>query len=69
MVILALQLLLLLVGSSAAAVTISNVQPRLDQHGSILELGDGSIAKFGDKYLSLWCEVRLYSLPAHTQIL
>lgn len=32
------------------AVTISNVLPRLDQHGKILELGDGSIAKFGDRY-------------------
>lgn len=31
-------------------VTVSNVRPRLDQDGRILELGDGSIAKFGDRY-------------------
>ena len=31
-------------------VTISNVAPRLDTRtGEILELGDGSIAKFGDR--------------------
>jgi len=31
-------------------VTISNVAPRLDTRtGKILELGDGSIAKFGDR--------------------
>ena len=48
-------LLLLLVVAVAVhgshPVTISNVQPRVDRAtGKILELGDGSIAKFGSKY-------------------
>ena len=34
----------------AQAVSISNVEPKLDQHGAIIELGDGSIQKFGDRY-------------------
>ncbi len=35
----------------ARVVTISNVQPRVDiRTGKILELGDGSIAKFGERY-------------------
>ena len=43
--------LLLLVSVSAREVTFSNVKPRIDvKTGKILELGDGSIAKFGDKY-------------------
>lgn len=38
-------------GTSARRITFSNVQPRLDSaSGKILELGDGSIAKFGDTY-------------------
>ena len=37
--------------SCAKVVTISNSQPRLDAAtGKILELGDGSIAKFGNRY-------------------
>ena len=36
--------------ASAKPIVISNVQPKLDRNGSILELGDGSIAKFGDTY-------------------
>lgn len=52
-VTLLLLLLLLLTseGARAKQVTISNVAPRLDAAtGKILELGDGSIAKFGDTF-------------------
>ena len=43
-----------------ARVTVSNVQPRVDAStGKILELGDGSIAKLGDKfYLYGQCKTR-----------
>lgn len=35
----------------AAGVTISNARPRVDERtGAILELGDGSLAKFGSRY-------------------
>lgn len=38
-------------GADTKRVTVSNVQPRLDSAtGKILELGDGSLAKFGDTY-------------------
>lgn len=46
-------LLASLIGLAAAkrqTISFSNVVPRVDQHGNILELGDGSIQKFGDKY-------------------
>ena len=47
----ALSLLLGAAAAGAARVTVSNVQPRLDAAtGEILELGDGSIAKFGDRF-------------------
>jgi len=39
-----------LCAASATGVSNSNVEPKLDQHGAIIELGDGSIQKFGDRY-------------------
>eukprot|EP01051_Picozoa_sp_SAG22_P001969 SAG22_NODE_83_length_21704_cov_58.556584_12_plen_124_part_00 len=43
--------LLLLQPAAATRHTFSNVKPRVDSlTGEILELGDGSIAKFGNKY-------------------
>ena len=48
--VLLVELSLLLSGVLVRGVTISNVVPKLDQNGKIIELGDGSIAKFGDRY-------------------
>lgn len=42
---------LLLIVTPSSSVVVSNVLPRVDSHtGDILELGDGSLHKFGDKY-------------------
>jgi hypothetical protein len=47
----ALALLLSARRSSGKLATFSNVKPRTDSAtGKILELGDGSIAKFGDRF-------------------
>eukprot|EP00037_Helgoeca_nana_P007651 m.69568 g.69568 ORF g.69568 m.69568 type:complete len:52 (-) comp18408_c0_seq2:153-308(-) len=35
---------------SGGAVVISNVQPRVDTAGNVLESGDGSLHKFGERW-------------------
>ena len=50
----ALALLLSARRSSGKLATFSNVKPRTDSAtGKILELGDGSTAKFGDRFQSI----------------
>ena len=51
----------------AQAVSISNVEPKLDQHGAIIELGDGSIQKFGDRYY--WYVLQLMLPPLRLLLL
>ena len=44
-------LLLVMMFTSAQAAIVSNVEPRRDNRtGDIIELGDGSLAKFGDRF-------------------
>ena len=65
--VLLVELSLLLSGVLVRGVTISNVVPKLDQNGKIIELGDGSIAKFGDRFY--WYGVRYVCTPSpHTPL-
>ena len=53
--------------AAARNVTLSNMQPKLDQNGSIIELGDDSLARFGGRFY--WYGVRYVCTPSpHTPL-